>query len=388
MLAVILVALTTAGCLGDDGGTESTGSSTQAPPSTTDATSAPPTTTATAPAPPPPTPSLSKLLGDPCRDRLHELDSEYARARRVLVESRADLRAARASLRRANIGVRDSKARFEDANGELDAFLEAHPSESLPSDEYAVYTDLRAAATARLAAANAAVAAYNAAVTRHNAASKRGNEAGRSAERSDRIYAVSVNRCLRVVGAWDASARRLEWRLSSAARSIAGDGLVRCSSPAEWESEVKSDNRDSTGYVEQGYVIGGTTTMMLAPHVCFALDLLVRRDAPQVRLRCMQRELRDGHAACPPSLADVALAIVTLAHEAEHAAGITNEARAECYARQVARGVARDLGLPPAQATRVGRYAAQRMTQPPEYRSKECRDGGKLDLDRSSTRFP
>jgi hypothetical protein len=386
LLAALLLSVASAGCLGDDGGPASTGPSIQVSPTTTETTSAPPSTTTNAP--PPPTPSLSKLLGDPCRDRLHELDSAYARARRVLVESRTDLRVARASLRRANVDVRDSKARFEAANGELDAFVEAHPSGSLPSDDYAVYTDLRAAATARLAAANAAVAVYNDAVARHNAASKRGNEAARSAERSDRTYAISVNRCLRVVQAWDASARRLERRLSLAARSIAANGSVRCSSPAEWESEVKRDNRDSTGYEEQGYVVEGTTTMVLAPHVCFALDLLVRRDAPQVRLRCMQRELRDGLAACPPSLADVALAIVTLAHEAEHAAGITGEARAECYARQAARGVARDLALPAAQATRVGRYAAQRIRQPPEYRSKQCRDGGELDLDRSSTRFP
>ena len=100
------------------------------------------------------------------------------------------------------------------------------------------------------------------------------------------------------------------------------------------------------------------------------------------------RELRDPVRACPPALADVALALVTLAHEAEHVSGVTNEAETECYARQHVRTLALRLGVKRGQAAILGRYAGRRARMPAEYQSPECRDGGQYDLHPQSHVFP
>jgi hypothetical protein len=122
--------------------------------------------------------------------------------------------------------------------------------------------------------------------------------------------------------------------------------------------------------------------------VCASLDQVVRRDAHRVGLACAVRELRDPVRACPPALADVALALVTLAHEAEHVSGVTDEAETECDARQNVRQLALRLSVKPGQAAILGRYAGRRARMPAEYQSAECRDGGRYDLRPSSHVFP
>jgi len=74
------------------------------------------------------------------------------------------------------------------------------------------------------------------------------------------------------------------------------------------------------------------------------------------------------------------VAVVTLAHEEQHIDGITDEAKAQCYALQRADVVGRRLGLPAHVAARIATFTKQSITQPPEYRSRECRRGGALDL--------
>jgi hypothetical protein len=74
-------------------------------------------------------------------------------------------------------------------------------------------------------------------------------------------------------------------------------------------------------------------------------------------------------------------AVEVLTHESFHLRGVKNEAEAECYALQFVSRVARRLGIPRANA-RLMQALAERMStrKPPEYRSTECRRGGKLDL--------
>src|SRR5262249_44165278 len=157
-------------------------------------------------------------------------------------------------------------------------------------------------------------------------------------------------------------------------------------SPEEWDKGP--GGRNNGPFEEQGYVLRGTHVIHLAPHVCASLDLVVRRDAHRVGLACAVRELRDPIRACPPALADVALTLVTLAHEAEHVAGVTDEAATECYARQNVRRLAARLGVRPGQAAILGRDAARRARMPAEYQSPQCRDGGSLDLHPKSHVFP
>jgi hypothetical protein len=86
-------------------------------------------------------------------------------------------------------------------------------------------------------------------------------------------------------------------------------------------------------------------------------------------------------------------AIAVLAHEAWHLRGEGNEGTTECYALQSGVELGRRLGLGEDEARRL---MAQQLAEnsgrgiaTAEYRvPPECRDGGSLDLDPASSRFP
>lgn len=86
--------------------------------------------------------------------------------------------------------------------------------------------------------------------------------------------------------------------------------------------------------------------------------------------------------------------ILVLAHEAVHLAGQLDEGSTECLALQAGVGLGRRLGLDDEDAARImrGRYLvdlADRSLIRREYRLPEaCRDGGALDRDPDSDRFP
>jgi hypothetical protein len=88
-----------------------------------------------------------------------------------------------------------------------------------------------------------------------------------------------------------------------------------------------------------------------------------------------------------------ARAIAVLAHEAWHLRGEGDEGTTECYALQSGVELGRRLGLGEEDARRL---MAQQLTEnsgrgiaTAEYRVlPECRDGGRLDLDPASSRFP
>jgi hypothetical protein len=88
-----------------------------------------------------------------------------------------------------------------------------------------------------------------------------------------------------------------------------------------------------------------------------------------------------------------ARAIAVLAHEAWHLRGEGNEGTTECYALQSGVELGRRLGLGEEEARRL---MAQQLAEnsgrgiaTAEYRvPPECRDGGSLDLDPTSSRFP
>lgn len=88
-----------------------------------------------------------------------------------------------------------------------------------------------------------------------------------------------------------------------------------------------------------------------------------------------------------------ARAIAVLAHEAWHLRGIADEGTTECYALQSGVELGQRLGLSEDTAGRMMRQEltenALRDVSSLEYRvSTECRDGGRLDLDPGSGRFP
>ncbi|MGI8479326.1 MAG: hypothetical protein ACR2M2_05645, partial [Gaiellaceae bacterium] len=82
-----------------------------------------------------------------------------------------------------------------------------------------------------------------------------------------------------------------------------------------------------------------------------------------------------------------------LAHEAWHLHGVRDEGTAECHALQSGVETGRRLGLSEETARQLMRQQltenALRAGGSVEYRvPPDCRDGGRLDLDPGSTRFP
>jgi hypothetical protein len=90
-----------------------------------------------------------------------------------------------------------------------------------------------------------------------------------------------------------------------------------------------------------------------------------------------------------PSEAEV-IAVHVLAHESEHLAGFIDEAVAECRSVQTTEQAAVLLGSTAAQARALAvRYASEVYPRmPDDYRSDQCRDGGRMDLHPDSSRWP
>jgi hypothetical protein len=88
-----------------------------------------------------------------------------------------------------------------------------------------------------------------------------------------------------------------------------------------------------------------------------------------------------------------ARAIAVLAHEAWHLRGVSDEGTTECYALQSGVDVGQRLGLSAERAERLmerqlTENAARGRTSPEYLVPPDCRDGGRLDLNPSSSRFP
>jgi hypothetical protein len=86
-------------------------------------------------------------------------------------------------------------------------------------------------------------------------------------------------------------------------------------------------------------------------------------------------------------------ALAVLAHEAWHLRGVSDEGATECYALQSGVALGRRLGLAEGTARRLMRQQLVenqlRRGEALEYRvPADCRDGGPLDLDRTSSEFP
>ena len=145
---------------------------------------------------------------------------------------------------------------------------------------------------------------------------------------------------------------------------------VRCWSPEDWQRRTSALTR-RTGLERLGAWRAFTTSdrraIELSPQVCTGLTMLA-----------------DEHYAIGSGAWADALAwsLAALAHEAQHASGVWNEARADCYGMQSIPIAARVLGRTAAE----GRYLATvywkhwHVWHGPRYHSRECRNGGRLDL--------
>lgn len=199
-------------------------------------------------------------------------------------------------------------------------------------------------------------------------------------------YITHSNVCINDISDWSKAAHPLEEVLAAAAsRSADVDVQVMCEQPLQW----KLSTLDSllAGYEELGFVMSGETIVHLSPRTCLMLDALLAADDPAIP--CLQQEMgKAPQAACPPGVAEQAFAVVTLTHEAHHAAGSLNEAKTQCYAIQRADLAAEALGVAKADAALIGGFELREIQLPPEYVDKQCKRGGKLDLEPETKAFP
>jgi hypothetical protein len=92
---------------------------------------------------------------------------------------------------------------------------------------------------------------------------------------------------------------------------------------------------------------------------------------------------------CYASAADTIYAVLTLAHEAYHTAGVQDEALTNCYAIQAMAWTAEQLGAPAREAELLAR--AMETLEPAQdapYGTSDCHAGGRLDLHPETPDFP
>jgi hypothetical protein len=159
---------------------------------------------------------------------------------------------------------------------------------------------------------------------------------------------------------------QIESRLAAEAGRIAGHrALVHCDARGETVGVVQH----ADGVAE----IGGTNAY-LTPDIC---------------LRLYRLAFKGDEGA----FSQTARAIAVLAHEAWHLRGETDEGVVNCYAFQSGVGLGERLGLSEGTAARMMRQQladnATYARSAPEYLApRDCRNGGRLDLNPAVSRFP
>jgi hypothetical protein len=176
----------------------------------------------------------------------------------------------------------------------------------------------------------------------------------------------------------EADRSRIDPTFSRAASLVADKPVeARCWTAKDWKRLMVEEKAYTRGKVNEtvlGFASAGGERLNLAPQVCHSLaDLAYRERRP---------------AGEKPRFA-LALAAATLAHESVHAAGIADEATAECHGIQWLERTAAALGVEAGYASELrDAYWAHYDRMPALYLSAECRDGGELDLRAGSARFP
>jgi hypothetical protein len=171
-------------------------------------------------------------------------------------------------------------------------------------------------------------------------------------------------------GGWDGlepdEQARTEALLSAEAGRIAGHAAqVRCDA----EGEAVGIVQHADGVAE----VGGSRAL-LTPEICHRLHRL-------------------AHQGDEGSFSQTARAIAVLAHEAWHLRGESDEGVTNCFAFQSGVELGRRLGLSEGTAARMMRQqfvdnATFARSAPAYLVPGECRNGGRLDLDPQSNRFP
>jgi hypothetical protein len=173
-----------------------------------------------------------------------------------------------------------------------------------------------------------------------------------------------------------ASESRVVPRLSEVATRLAGRRAeVRCWTRADWIRLVREERELSVSRVDRraaGITSIATGRESLRHEICARLASLA-----EGKLGSRSDEDKD------------AFALLVLAHESQHAAGVVDEVVADCRGMQTMRKAGVLLGMSPARAQRLAEaYWRMYPKQPRIYFSPHCRPGGRLDLHRDDSTWP
>lgn len=165
--------------------------------------------------------------------------------------------------------------------------------------------------------------------------------------------------------------------LSRIASRLAGQrAQVRCWSRQDWIRLVREERELSVSRVDRrsaGITSIAAARINLRPELCASLAALAAG-----------KPRRPGRETD-----DAAFALLVLAHEAQHAAGVTDEVLADCRGLQTMARAGIMLGLPAGDARSLARaYWRLYPRQPRIYVSRECRNGGRLDIRRNDSTWP
>jgi hypothetical protein len=167
---------------------------------------------------------------------------------------------------------------------------------------------------------------------------------------------------------------RVEPRLSRVGSALVREKIeVRCWSQKDWRVQI--EDTDATSEHELAGMAAEGGPVDLSPDACDPLvEMIYTRTVPVTR----EQEIA------------LAYAVGILAHELEHVRGEMDEQTAECQGMQRLAGVARKLGVAPAEARRLARVYWKEIYPDPDrgYQTDDCRDGGKLDLRRRTSVWP
>ena len=172
---------------------------------------------------------------------------------------------------------------------------------------------------------------------------------------------------------------RVEPRFSRVAATLSGvpATVVRCWSRADWVALIAERSAYTGGAVDlraDGFV-SEATRVNLAPRMCERL------------VRFVYQAHRPARGKAKLQLANT---VLTLGHETVHVAPGGNEAVATCYGLQRMRRAGVLLGAPRAYADSQAELAWSGLYPYglAKYHSRECKDGGQLDLNPRSSRWP
>lgn len=334
-------------------------------------------------------PAPVSLVSVSCNKELDELNTKAEDAFEPILVQEDAVQARRDELSPSLGTLRVAVRRLKAAERELRAFNREHPERYLPQGLYNEWSGLRDTYEEAYARYKARLKHARPYERRLQKEIKAANALWKSETDLVKDYDEKLNGCL---GPRPALARaergritRLEAFLSDISGEVAGRQVtLHCEKAAEWrlaESQTKVE-----GHL-LGYVFEGGRAVHLAPSLCYVLHRL-RYLHWKPDVSCLSRSKDVDQRVCPPRTSEVVRSAVTLAHEAYHVAGEENEQRAECFGLQKASHIAQRLGVLPSVADQMAWYAWTFSEAPKSYASPQCKEGGKLDIEKESSVFP